>query len=438
MMQVYEYFISHHLAKAFESLFGSVTCLPGCFTMYRLRTPDTHKPLFISNQVIKDYSENRVDTLHMKNLLHLGEDRYLTTLLLKHFPNYKTQFVRDAHAYTVAPDEWKVLLSQRRRWINSTVHNLAELVFLDRLCGFCCFSMRFIVFIDLLSTIIQPVTVAYIVYLVYLTAGEHQVIPLFSIIMLAAIYGLQSLVFIFRRKWDMIGWMIFYILAIPLFSFYVPLYAFWKMDDFSWGQTRIVLGESGKKLVVHDEGKFDPRSIPLKSWTDYENELWDKESNHSVGSWVPPTKRDGGESRTASLYGRETYYDPPAAPYQRSFSPAPSYNAPGSTRQHSTYGIPQPSLTDPFGRQSIAGLRSRPPSSYLPEMKTGQFSSNLYGEPSDAEIESAVRDILRDADLTTSTKRAIRQKLEEIFGVDLSSRKATINSIIDGILLAHA
>lgn len=29
MMQVYEYFISHYLAKAFESLFGSVTCLPG-------------------------------------------------------------------------------------------------------------------------------------------------------------------------------------------------------------------------------------------------------------------------------------------------------------------------------------------------------------------------------------------------------------------------
>ncbi len=37
MMQVYEYFISHNLTKAFESLFGSVTCLPGCFTMYRIR-----------------------------------------------------------------------------------------------------------------------------------------------------------------------------------------------------------------------------------------------------------------------------------------------------------------------------------------------------------------------------------------------------------------
>ena len=85
--QVYEYFMSHHMAKAFESLFGSVTCLPGCFTLYRLRTADTAKPILISNQMIQDYSENRVDTLHMKNLLHLGEDHYLTTLLLKHFPN---------------------------------------------------------------------------------------------------------------------------------------------------------------------------------------------------------------------------------------------------------------------------------------------------------------------------------------------------------------
>src|ERR1700679_4206305 len=67
------------MAKAFESLFGSVSCLPGCFTLYRLRTPDNHKPLLISNQLVNDYSENRVDTLHIKNLLHLGEDRYLSS-----------------------------------------------------------------------------------------------------------------------------------------------------------------------------------------------------------------------------------------------------------------------------------------------------------------------------------------------------------------------
>ncbi|KAF9972361.1 hypothetical protein BGZ73_004549, partial [Actinomortierella ambigua] len=127
MMQVYEYFISHHLAKAFESLFGSVTCLPGCFCMYRIRTPTKSVPLLIANNIIEDYSENRVDTLHKKNLLHLGEDRYLTTLMLKHFPNYKMTFTPDAQCRTNVPDQWSVLLSQRRRWINSTVHNLMEL-----------------------------------------------------------------------------------------------------------------------------------------------------------------------------------------------------------------------------------------------------------------------------------------------------------------------
>ena len=90
-----------------------------------------------------------------------------------------------------------------------------------------------------------------IVYLVYLAAGVHATIPTLSIILIAAVYGLQALVFILRRKWDMIGWMIFYILAIPAFSFFLPLYSFWRMDDFSWGQTRVVLGESGKKMIVH-------------------------------------------------------------------------------------------------------------------------------------------------------------------------------------------
>ncbi|KIM59469.1 glycosyltransferase family 2 protein [Scleroderma citrinum Foug A] len=103
MMQVYEYFITHHMAKVFEGLLGSMTCLPGCFTLFCLCTPDTHKLLLISNQIVLDYSQNCVDTLHMKNLLHLSEDRYFTMLLLKQFPMYKTQFILDAHVETATP-----------------------------------------------------------------------------------------------------------------------------------------------------------------------------------------------------------------------------------------------------------------------------------------------------------------------------------------------
>lgn len=89
--------------------------------MYRLRTADKGKPLIISDAVINEYGDGEVDTLHKKNLLSLGEDRYLTTLMTKHFPHMSYKFIPDAHALTAAPEKFSILLSQRRRWINRCV-----------------------------------------------------------------------------------------------------------------------------------------------------------------------------------------------------------------------------------------------------------------------------------------------------------------------------
>jgi chitin synthase len=238
--------------------------------MYRLRTADKGKPLIISDAVIHDYSDCEVDTLHKKNLLALGEDRYLTTIMTKHFPYMSYKFIPDAYASTAAPETWSVLLSQRRRWINSTIHNLAELVRLKEMCGFCCFSMRFVVFIDLFGTLILPATCGYLVYLIYNVAAKKGQFPLISIILLSAVYGLQALIFLLRRQWQHIGWMIIYILAYPVYSLILPVYAFWNQDNFTWGSTRIVVGQKdGKQVVALDDEGFDPRSIPLQRWDDY-------------------------------------------------------------------------------------------------------------------------------------------------------------------------
>jgi len=206
--------------------------------MYRLRSADKHKPLIIADAVITDYASSAIDTLHQKNLLSLGEDRYLTTLMMKHFPSYKFKFVPDAQALTAAPETWSILLSQRRRWINSTIHNLAELIWLKDMCGFCLFSMRFVVFIDLMGTVILPATCAYLAYLIYRVASHTGQFPLISIIMIAGVYGLQAIIFIIKRQWQHVGWMIIYILAYPIYSFVLPIFSFWHQDDFSWGQTR--------------------------------------------------------------------------------------------------------------------------------------------------------------------------------------------------------
>lgn len=167
-IQVFEYFISHHLSKSFESVFGGVTCLPGCFCMYRIKAPKGAQnfwvPILANPDVVEHYSENVVDTLHKKNLLLLGEDRFLSTLMLRTFPKRKQVFVPQAVCKTTVPESFSVLLSQRRRWINSTIHNLMELVLVRDLCGTFCFSMQFIVFIELIGTLVLPAAIAFTFY----------------------------------------------------------------------------------------------------------------------------------------------------------------------------------------------------------------------------------------------------------------------------------
>ena len=423
MIQVYEYYISHNLAKAFESLFGSVTCLPGCFTMYRIRAAESGKPLFVSREVVEAYANIRVDTLHMKNLLHLGEDRYLTTLLIKYHSKYKTKYLFSAHAWTIAPDTWKVFLSQRRRWINSTVHNLIELIPLSQLCGFCCFSMRFIVFIDLLSTLVQPVTVAYIVYLIVLVIRHSSVIPVTAFILLGAIYGLQAIIFILRRKWEMIGWMILYVMAIPVFSFALPLYSFWHMDDFSWGNTRVVTGEKGRKIVITDEGKFDPASIPHKKWEEYQAELWEAQ-----------TMRDDRSEVSGYSYGTKSYH--PAAASEFNYPPSrPMSQIGGLGGNNYPYDTKNANLYNSNSRMSLAQSEMLTPGNRASQFGGSQYfgnqeleMANLAGLPSDDAILAEIREILKTADLMTVTKKSIKNELERRFGLPLDVRRAYINS----------
>lgn len=281
MIQVYEYFISHHMSKSFESLFGCVTCLPGCFCMYRLKNVAENQNLLIHRDLIDEYSQTDVNTLHQKNLLSLGEDRYLTTLALKHFPNYRTKFTPDAVCRTTVPETWPVLLSQRRRWINSTIHNLFELLLLPNLCGFCLFSMRFVIFMDLFSTLILPSTVLYMIYLTFKTI-ENTFSAKISLIMICSVYGLQTIIFMLKKQWQHVGWMIIYVLAMPIFGFFIPLYSFWHFDDFSWGRTRRLKNHDNER-IDNDELNGAKEPLVLKTWEEYLAEINSSIPLKSVG-----------------------------------------------------------------------------------------------------------------------------------------------------------
>ena len=214
--------------------------------MYRIKAPKGGEgywvPVLANPDIVEHYSENVVDTLHKKNLLLLGEDRYLTTLMLRTFPRRKMMFCPQAVCKTVVPDTFSVLLSQRRRWINSTIHNLFELFLVPDLCGVFCFSMRFVsessfplalasssladsflslsVFMELAGTLVLPAASAFTLYLIVVAIIPGTVKPVLSLILLAIILGIPAvLIVVTSRKVAYLGWMLIYLMSLPIWNF---------------------------------------------------------------------------------------------------------------------------------------------------------------------------------------------------------------------------
>ncbi|SJL02973.1 related to Chitin synthase 5 [Armillaria ostoyae] len=387
MMQVFEYYISHHLTKAFESMFGGVTCLPGCFSMYRIKAPKGDSgywvPILANPDIVEHYSENVVDTLHKKNLLLLGEDRYLTTLMLKTFPKRKNMFCPQAVCKTVVPDTFRILLSQRRRWINSTIHNLFELVLVRDLCGTFCFSMQFVVGMELAGTLVLPAAIAFTLYLIIVSiipGGTNTTIPL---ILLAIVLGLPGLLIVVTsRKVAYIGWMLVYLLSLPVWNGILPAYAFWHFDDFSWGQTRKVAGD---KSGAHGdkEGEFDSTHIVMKRWAEFERERRWKSGTQSRDS----TYEKRTESNRYSLASNSDTFHPSSAAYDASTVESAAFSPRQRHDSNTLLMLPAPLAVNraPMSSASSFGM-SRDSEDNL-YSDTGGSASNLRLVPSPQSVD---------------------------------------------------
>ena len=126
------------------------------------------------------------------------------------------------------------------------IHNLAELLLVRDLYGTFCFSMQFVVGMELAGTLVLPAAISFTLYLIISSAipgGPDTTIPL---ILLAIVLGLPGiLIVITSRKVAYVGWMLVYLISLPIRNGMLPAYAFWHFDDFSWGQTRKVTGDKG-------------------------------------------------------------------------------------------------------------------------------------------------------------------------------------------------
>ncbi|KAI9536167.1 hypothetical protein NQZ68_036265 [Dissostichus eleginoides] len=116
--QKFEYAISHWLQKTAEHVIGCVLCSPGCFSLFRAEA-------LMDDNVMKKYSTKSTEA---SNYIQYdqGEDRWLCTLLLKQ--GWRVEYNAASDAYTNAPEDFKELYNQRRRWGPSTMANVVDLL----------------------------------------------------------------------------------------------------------------------------------------------------------------------------------------------------------------------------------------------------------------------------------------------------------------------
>ncbi|KAG9668290.1 glycosyltransferase family 2 protein, partial [Aureobasidium melanogenum] len=116
LYQQFQYNFGQFVRRQAESVWGKVTCLPGCITMVAVR-PEMAGAMTRYAAPITAYP------VLLHQVQYLGTDRRLTYSMLSQSKDLHTLFVPDAVSETVAPQSLKHYLSQRRRWGSNAYFN---------------------------------------------------------------------------------------------------------------------------------------------------------------------------------------------------------------------------------------------------------------------------------------------------------------------------
>ncbi|XP_050408224.2 uncharacterized protein LOC126823428 [Patella vulgata] len=110
--QKFEYAKDFWLVKASQNIIGSVTCCPGCFSLYRARA------LADVLNTFQEPSNSAFDALVKDH----GEDRWLCTLMM--LRGWKLEYIDHCRNSTHCPETFMEFLGQRRRWVLSELSNM--------------------------------------------------------------------------------------------------------------------------------------------------------------------------------------------------------------------------------------------------------------------------------------------------------------------------
>ncbi|KAL7751095.1 hypothetical protein RI367_003675 [Sorochytrium milnesiophthora] len=250
ILQDAEYIESMMFRNA-ESIMGAVTCLPGVLTMFKYETLIEVAPeYFYRSEINSTFDFCR---------RYLGEDRYLTHILMEREGTYTLGFNSKAMCKTEAPNNFYNLLRQRRRWFLGTITN--ELIML-------CTPLFWVKFPLLMLTKLFQI----------LKVGG-------AITYLLVIEIIFGLIFDFRHfEWSFAAWLLLIIvpnwlfvtgwsvsekrlkasLLFPVYYWFSPffmvavlMYSFVTVRERSWGGPRTVAVKVDGETVEADRAEID-------------------------------------------------------------------------------------------------------------------------------------------------------------------------------------
>lgn len=212
-MQSARYGTSFDVFKAAESVFGAVTCCPGCFSAYRREA------------ILKVLDKWRRQTF-LGTRSTFGDDRSLTNFILR---DWKVVYCRAAKATTIVPQTYRQFFKQQLRWKKSWIRegvNSASFMWKRNPIA----SLSF--YANLLIPVISPFMAFRALFWRGFFVGSVPVLYLVGLLSMSLLFGLFYYFISTNRYW-------WYVLGFSLMYAFVMIwqmpYALIRLRDTRWG-----------------------------------------------------------------------------------------------------------------------------------------------------------------------------------------------------------
>jgi chitin synthase len=222
-----EYVTGQILWRNSEVYMGSTTCLPGAFTILKYSFFKKVSEVYFNSNTYEDNADYQ--------RFYLGEDRYLTHLLMEIEP-WQISFCELARCKTDAPDTISALLIQRRRWYLGHIANDIWMMSSLKLWK----TYPILCIFNLLNNTRNTSIYIYLVYFILLLNKDSNLYLWLGFIILPIILNWVFIILYsikLRRKMNFVFYFVILIIQ-PILSMICMYYTIFTIKKKGWGGIR--------------------------------------------------------------------------------------------------------------------------------------------------------------------------------------------------------